>query len=83
MARKGGYIIADLKKTPLTSGTPVNVPAFVNPHGKAVLISGLNISGTDYPDMWANPTETEGTYSNMLGTFAFNGAQVTFTAAES
>lgn len=81
MSRRGGYIIADLKNTPLISGTAVSVPAFVNPNGKPVLISGLNVSGTEYPDIWANPTDTEGKYENMLGTFEFNGAQVTFTAA--
>lgn len=82
MARKGGYIIADLKGTQLTSGTPANVPTFNNPHGKAVLISGLKVGSTEYPDMWAFPTEDSNTYENMLGTFAFNGAQVTFTAKE-
>lgn len=82
MSRKGGYIIADLKNTKLTSGTPATVPTFINPNGKAVLVSGLNIDGTEYPDMWVYPNkETPTKYENMLGSFEFSGAQVTYTAS--
>ena len=79
--KQGGYLIENLGGVSLTSGSPATVPAtFNNPNRKAVLLTGVKISGTEYPDFWLTPTDTENKYDSPLGTFEFSGNSVTFTA---
>lgn len=52
--RTGGYHIIDLKDTVLTKGTPATVTGIYESiegsYRKALLLSGLNVGGIEYPD---------------------------------
>ena len=54
---RGGYIIADFKKTALTSGTQASIEGLFNsvsnPYEKPVMVSGLVIGDVKYPAFYA------------------------------
>lgn len=54
---RGGYIIADFKKTALTSGTQASIEGLFNsvsnPYKKPVMVSGLVVDGVEYPAFYA------------------------------
>lgn len=82
MSVKGGYIIVDLKGVDFTSGTPEIVEgaykAASNPWNKAVLISGLQVAGVYYPDIFIPLVPNAGTYE---GGAVFGGNTFTFSIA--
>lgn len=57
---KGGYKIINLKGVSLKSGVAQNIKGTYDSvksnYGKATLLSGLTVSGTDYPDMFVDFT---------------------------
>ena len=54
---RGGYIIADFKKSALTSGEQASIEGLFNsvsnPYNKAVMVSGLVVGDVEYPDFYA------------------------------
>lgn len=67
MSRKGGYIIVDLKGTPFETGTGQTVNGVYEHiegnYRKPVLLSGINIDGTEYADMYIAPTVSGSDYT--------------------
>lgn len=54
---RGGYQIIDLKNKPLTSGVGMVYPGvydIVEGTRKAILVSGLNVGGTEYKDTYVD-----------------------------
>jgi len=80
---KGGYLILDLKRKVLTSGTAAVIPgtyqSAVNTYGKATLVSGLSVGAVEYPDFWISFEENAGTYS---GSASVSGDTITVSVAE-
>lgn len=65
MSRTGGYQIIDLASYPMTSGNPVKVPGVystIESTRKVVLISGVDIDGTEYHDHLASPVVDDTSY---------------------
>lgn len=65
---KGGYQIIDLKNKELTSGVGMVYEGIydkIEGTRKAILISGLNVGGTEYHDTFVELTVNE---SNFVGT---------------
>lgn len=61
MSRNGGYAIMDLKGYAFTSGTAKNVDLSlfaITQRDKPILISGLKVGDTLYPDFYATFTST-------------------------
>ena len=58
MSRNGGYAIMDLKGVAFTSGTAKTVAGVfaITQRNKAILISGLKVGTTLYPDFYATFT---------------------------
>ena len=58
MSRNGGYAIMDLKNEDFTSGTAKTVAGVfaITQRDKAVLISGLKVGTTLYPDFYVTFT---------------------------
>lgn len=77
---RGGYRIADFKKTALTSGTQASIKnlyaAVSNPYKKAVLVSGLVVGDVAYPDFSAVFVKVS---DNYVAGVVINGSQVNIT----
>lgn len=80
---RGGYIILDLKGKALTSGTAAVIPCSYatakNPYKKAVLVSGLVVGGSEYPDFYATFIEGDSGYSASV---EIGGDSITIAVAE-
>lgn len=66
---KGGYQILDLKNVELTSGEASSFPGSyetIEGTRKAILVSGLNIGGTEYHDMFVNFVGLSSTYYGII-----------------
>ena len=66
---KGGYQIIDLKDVKLTLGTGVTFKGVYNQikgTRKAILVSGLNIAGTEYHDTFVDFTVSSTTYTGTI-----------------
>lgn len=63
---RGGYIIADFKKTALTSGTQASIEGLFNsvsnPYKKPVMVSGLVVGDVEYPAFYAVFTKNSNNY---------------------
>ena len=66
MSNIGGYQIVDLKNTPITAGgSAVTVPGVydkIEGTRKRIVISGLVIGSTEYPDVTVSPVVSSGDY---------------------
>lgn len=67
MAIKGGYTILDLRDVDFTPGTGAEVKgAYTRLEGryrKPVLLSGIVVSGVEYPDTNVAPQNVDGSYT--------------------
>ena len=67
---RGGYIIADFKKTALTSGTQATIDGLFNsvsnPYKKPVVVSGLVIGGVEYPAFYAVFVKNSNNYESRV-----------------
>lgn len=75
---RGGYIIADFKKTALTSGTQASIEGLFNsvsnPYKKPVMVSGLVVGGVEYPAFYAVFVKNSNNYEAQA---AINGTSLT------
>lgn len=75
---RGGYIIADFKKTALTSGTQASIEGLFNsvssPYKKPVMVSGLVIGGVEYPAFYAVFVKNANNYEAQV---SINGTALT------
>ena len=75
---KGGYKIINLKGVSLKSGVAQNIKgthkAIESNYGKATLLSGLTVNGTDYQDMFVNFTVSGTNYvaTTVVGTLTIS-----------
>lgn len=75
---KGGYKIINLKGVSLKSGVSQNIKgtyeSIESNYGKATLLSGLTVNGTDYPDMFVNFTVSGTNYvaTTVAGTLTIS-----------
>lgn len=79
---KGGYKIIDFADVALTTaGAAVTIEgvyeAIEASYRKPLLLSGLNIDGTEKNDVFATPTTSDGNY-----VFTVYGKTITVTAAD-
>ena len=65
----GGYQIIDLKNTKLTVGTGTKIDGVydkIKSTRKAILISGLNVGGTEYHDTFVELTVSGTNYTGTI-----------------
>lgn len=65
----GGYQIIDLKNTKLTLGTGTKIDGVydkIKSTRKAILISGLNVGGTEYHDTFVELTVSGTNYTGTI-----------------
>lgn len=66
---KGGYQIIDLKNVQLTSGTGATFKGVyeqIEGTRKAILVSGLNVGGTEYHDTFVDFTVSNTTFTGTI-----------------
>lgn len=67
MSRRGGYMILDVSGHNLSSGVQATIPGIYERleanHGKPVLLSGLNVGGKEYGDIFVDVTLNESAYN--------------------
>ena len=67
--KHGGYQIIDLKNTKLTVGTGTKIDGVydkIKSTRKAILISGLNVGGTEYHDTFVELTVSGTNYTGTI-----------------
>lgn len=88
MSKTGGYAIMDLKEYTFTSGTAQTVTDVfpITQRKKVVLISGLTVEGTTYPDFFGLfSSDTSGDVTTASAVFRLVGGtlEITITDADS